>query len=91
MTAVTRGRFILPTLISSHTKMLQRLPAAALTKTGAFSASRVAPLRVIQRSSSVGTTFCVSPPYFRVGLFTFLTAGKVRVFQRRVSQRIPGP
>jgi hypothetical protein len=70
--------------------MLQRLPAAALSKTGVFSASRAAPLRVIQRSSSVGTILWVLPPYFRVGLFTFMTTGQVRVFQRRVSQRIPG-
>ncbi len=66
--------------------MLQRLPAAALTKSGAFSASRAAPLRVIQRSSSVGAVFWVSPLYFR----TFMTTDQVRVFQRRVSQRIPG-
>ena len=70
--------------------MLQRLPAAALNKTGVFSASRAAPLRVIQRSGSVGTTLWVLPPDFRVGLFTFMTAGQVRVFQSRVSQRIPG-
>lgn len=72
--------------------MLQRLPAAALSKTGVFSASRAAPLRVIQRSSSVGSVLWALLPYFRVGLFTFMfmTAGQVRVFQRRVSQRIPG-
>lgn len=70
--------------------MLQRLPAAALSKTGVFSASRAAPLRVIQRSSSVGTILWALLPYFRVGLFTFMTAGQFRVFQLRVSQRIPG-
>ncbi|KAH9993704.1 cytochrome c1, component of the mitochondrial respiratory chain [Russula compacta] len=34
--------------------MLQRLPAAALSKTGAFSASRAAPFRVAQRLNSHG-------------------------------------
>jgi hypothetical protein len=37
--------------------MLQRLPAAALNKTGAFSASRTAPLRAAKRLSSVRTHF----------------------------------
>jgi len=46
----------------SRTKMLQRLPAAALSKTGVFSASRAAPFRVIQRSSSVGMILWVLPP-----------------------------
>ncbi|KAI0285895.1 cytochrome c1, component of the mitochondrial respiratory chain [Russula aff. rugulosa BPL654] len=47
--------------------MLQRLPAAALSKTGAFSASRAAPLRVIQRSSSArfASSSAASPNAFQ--------------------------
>jgi hypothetical protein len=69
--------------LSSHTKMLQRLPAAALSKTGVFSASRAAPLRVIQRSSSVGTVLWVLPPCFRVGF--------VHVHDNRPGSRLPVP
>lgn len=70
--------------------MLQRLPAAALTKTGVFSASRAAPLRAIQRSSSVGTIFRCCHHISELGCSQFMTTGQVRVFQCRVSQRIPG-
>ena len=45
--------------------MLQRLPVAALSKTGAFSASSTAPLRAAQRLSSVGTIFLGSVATFR--------------------------
>lgn len=44
--------------------MLQRLPVAALNKTGTFSASRTAPLRAAQRLSSVGTNFGALSPRF---------------------------
>jgi hypothetical protein len=56
--------------------MLQRLPAAALSKTGVFSASRAAPLRVIQRSSSVGLVLL---HISELGC-SRLTTGQVRVF-----------
>jgi len=74
----TRVFTLLSLRISSHTKMLQRLPAAALSKTGVFSASPAAPLRVFQRSSSVGTILWVPP---RV----------VHVHDSRPGSRLPVP
>jgi hypothetical protein len=72
--------------------MLQRLPAAALNKAGAFSASRAAPLRAAKRLSSVRPCFLGHVAVFLgVALFmSLLPAGQVRVFQLCVSQRIPG-
>jgi hypothetical protein len=43
--------------ISSRLKMLQKLPAAALNRAGAFAAARAATLRTAQRLGSVGTSF----------------------------------
>ena len=51
--------------------MLQRLPAAALNKTGAFSASRAVPLRAAQRFSLVRMSFWALLPRFGVVLFMF--------------------
>ena len=56
--------------------MLQRLPAAALTKTGASSASRAAPLRAAQRLSSVGASFWDPSPCFGVALFTSMAPSR---------------
>ncbi|KAF8498681.1 cytochrome C1 family-domain-containing protein [Russula emetica] len=56
--------------------MLQRLPAAALSKTGVFSASRAAPLRVIQRSSSqarFASSSAASPNAFQSLVYSRVT------------------
>lgn len=70
-------------------KMLQRLPVAVLSKTGAYSASSTAPLRVAQRLSSVGAIFWGSIATFRTWVVFMIMVAHSRLGSRLLALRLP--